>query len=91
MSSINTYGLKIKGLKKASGETRNYGAYSGKYDEVFYDRTTGEVWTKFHYSLGENEWTVYHDENIVKVCNTSRHMTMQEIMDAIKSTLDHEQ
>lgn len=83
MRTINTYGLKIKGLKKASGNTLNYGYYSGFYNEVFYDRATGEVWTVFQYSLGQNTWTKYHDPNVIKICNASNHMTMQEIADCI--------
>ena len=87
----NTHGRKISGLKKASGATQDYGHFSGHYVEIFYDRSTGEVWTREQYSLGQNTWTEYADPAIVKICNTSRHMTMQEIMDAIKSTLDNEQ
>ena len=30
-----------------------------------------------------NWWTEYHNHNIIKVCNTQEHMTMQEIADAI--------
>lgn len=41
------------------------------------------VWTVFQCSLGHNSWTEYHDENIVKICNTDEHMTMQEIADCI--------
>ena len=51
---LNTHGLTIKGIKKASGETCDYGPYSASYVEVFYDRSTGEVWTKCQYSLGHN-------------------------------------
>lgn len=83
MSKINLHGLAIKGLKKASGETQDYGYYDGRYDEVFYDISTGEVWTKFQYSLGQNSWTEYHDANVIKICNATRHMTMQELADAI--------
>lgn len=79
---INKHGLKIVGLKKASGNTVNYNDDSA-YDEVFYDRRTGEVWTVYQYSLGWNSWTVYHDSDIIKVCNTARHLTMQEIADRI--------
>lgn len=88
MASINTHDLKINGLKKASGETKNYGYYSGKYVEIFYDKGTGEVLTKFQYSLGQNTWTEYHDSNIIKVCNASMHMTMQEIADKIAERID---
>ena len=86
--AINTYGLTIKGLKRASGNTSNYGCYSPQYDEIFYDRETGEVWTKYQYSLGQNSWTQYNNENIIKVCNTQRHMSMQEIADAIVRAIE---
>ena len=87
MAKVDTHGIKINGLKKASGNTENYGYYSGKYDEVFYDRKTGEVWTVSRYSLGQNTWTVYDDPNVIKVCNASNHMTMQEIADMIYQRL----
>lgn len=88
MMKVNTHGLTIKGLKKASGETEDYGAFSPTYNEIFYDRETGEVWTKYQSSLGMNTWTEYHDENIIKIGNTQRHMTMQEIADAIWEAVD---
>ena len=87
MKAVNTYGLKIIGLKKASGNTENYGAYSAYYDELFYDRSTGEVWTVYQCSLGQNSWTQYHDPNVIKICNTNRHLTMQEIADLIRDRL----
>ena len=80
---INTYGMKIMGLKKARGETRNYGDYSDCYDEVFYNRASGEVWTVYQVSLGGNSWTEYHDPDIIKICNAYHHMTMQQLDDAI--------
>ena len=84
---INTHGLTIKGIKKASGETCDYGYYSGEYVEIFYDRSTGEVWTKYQYSLGHNWWTQYDDPDIIKVCSTSQHLTMQQIADLIAERL----
>lgn len=83
---INTHGLMIKGLRKASGETRCY-SDAASYDEIFYDRSTGEVWTRYQCSLGQNSWTSYNDTNIVKICNTDHHMTMQQIADAIADTI----
>lgn len=83
MKSINTYGIIIKGLRKASGETQNY-TDDTRYEEIFYNRETGEVWTKFQCSIGQNSWTQYHDPAIIKICNTSRHMTMQQIADRIR-------
>lgn len=87
MAKINTYGYKMHGLKAASGETKNYGYYSGSYVQINYDVSTGDVWTDYHYSLGQNSWTEYHDSDVVTVCNTSRHMTMQEIADAIADAI----
>lgn len=83
MKKINLHGLKITGLKQASGNTGNWAPRSGGYTEVFYDRQTGEVWTRDQVSLGQNTWTVYDDPAVIKVCNTSRHLTMQQIADAI--------
>lgn len=80
---LDTNGIKMKGLKKASGETKFYGYYSPRYTEIFYHKHTGEVWTKHQYSIGHNNWTQYDDPDIIKVCNASMHMTMQEIADMI--------
>ena len=83
MASINKHGLKMTGLKVASGKTYDYGYYSPEYWEIFYDRSTGEVWANYQYSLGHNSWTVYHDPDIIKVGNACTHWTMQEIADRI--------
>lgn len=88
MAKIDTHGLTIKGLRKASGETSDYGAYSALYSEIFYDRATGEVWTVLQCNLGQNSWTEYHDPNVIKVGNTQRHMTMQALADAIYTAVD---
>lgn len=40
----NTYGLKIKGLRKAAGETKTTrGYYSGLYVQISYSPTDGQV------------------------------------------------
>lgn len=80
---LKKHGLKMNGLKAASGETQNYGYYSGCYVQISYDTRDGQVLTSFHCSLGQNSWTEYHSDKIVHICNTSRHMTMQEIADKI--------
>lgn len=87
-TKIDKHGLNLKGLKKASGATCNYGYYSGSYVELFYDRSTGEVWTVYQYSLGQNSWTEYHDPNVIKIGNIWEHFTMQDIADAIRERLD---
>lgn len=83
MKSVDTHGLEIKGLRHACSDTFNYGDYSAAYTEIFYHRKTCKIWTKYQYSLGHNNWTEYDDPDILKVCETSRHMTMQEIADAV--------
>ena len=88
MERVDRHGLNIKGLRKASGDTINYGPYSGSYSELFYNKRTGEVWVVYHYSIGMNSYTRYHDEDIIKICNTQDHMTMQDIADAIYYTVN---
>ena len=85
--TINNHGLRINGLKKASGCTENYGPYSGSYVEIFYDKSSGDVWGNYQYSIGHNSWTVYNDPDIIKICDASMHMTMQQIADAIHDRL----
>ena len=83
MAKVDTHGLKMTGLKEASGETVDWDPRSGGYTEVFYDRNTGEVWTVDQVSLGHNSWTEYHDPAVIKIAETEQHMTMQEIADRI--------
>ena len=79
---VNMHGIKIKGLRKASGHTENY-TDRNMYDELFFDRSTGDVWAVFHCSIGHNWWTEYHDPDIIKIGSTVRHLTMQEIADMV--------
>lgn len=82
--TLNTYGLKMTGLKKISGDSKNLGGYySGEYIQISYDKSIGCVYADYHYSLGHNSWTVYHDSDIVSVGNISAPATMQEIADMI--------
>lgn len=86
--ALNYHGLKLNGLKKTSGLTKDYGYYSPSYVEIFYDLGNGDVWGVYQYSLGQNSWTEYHDSNVLFICNASDHMTMQEIIDAIVEKLN---
>lgn len=81
--AINRHNLIIKGLKKASSATWNAGYNSGWYFDIMYDRSTGQVWTDTHYSIGQNSWNEYHDSDIIRVLRCSTHITMQEIADEI--------
>ncbi len=72
--------LKIKGLKKIAGESKGLeGYYSGHYLQINYDRKTGEAWTDYHVSFGQNSWTEYNDSSIITCGNISEPMTMKEI------------
>lgn len=91
MKKINTHGLKMVGLKKASGDTRDYDRdfYTrSNYIQISYDRDNGEILTNLHSSLGYNSWSEYHDPAVITICYTSRHMTMQEIADRIAETVE---
>lgn len=77
----------MTGLKKASGSTKNTGRYSGIYTEVFYDRKSGEIWTVDQVGFCFNSWTEYHDNNVINICNATRHYSMQEIADMIAEKL----
>jgi hypothetical protein len=81
---INKHGLPMKGLRKASGETKGLrGYYSGGYVQMSYDRVSGEIFANYHFSLGQNLWSVYPDSNIINCGNFSEPATMQEIADRI--------
>lgn len=89
---LNTYGLKMAGLKKVSSETKGLrGYYSGEYCEVFYDISTGEVWSEYQYSLGQNTWTVYDNPDVIKVGNVSAPKTMQELADMVQDAVRYHQ
>ena len=81
---LNKYGLKMSGIKKASAATVNWSARSGGHTQISYDRATGEILTNDH--IGQS-WTEYHDPDVITVCYTNRHMTMQEIADAIRDAM----
>lgn len=88
MKKVNKHGLTMRGLKAASGETKDYGYYSGHYVQISYDTLTGDIMTDYHYSLGQNSWTRYHNPAIIAVAITADHMTMQDIADAIARALE---
>lgn len=87
MKKIDTHGLEMIGLAEAARSTENYGPYSGCYNQVLYNRSTGEVWTRFHESPGRNAWTAYDDPAIILIGNATRHYTQQAIADAIANAV----
>ena len=85
---VNTHNLKMVNLDKASEETCNWKLRSGGYTEIFYNMETGEVWTVDQVDIGHNSYTVYHDPEIIKIGETERKMTEQQIADAIFRTIE---
>ena len=85
---INTHGIPMHGLRKASGETKGLRPNSCEYVQISYDRGDGSILTDYHCSIGQNSWTQYHDASIITVCNASRAMTMQQIADCIHERLN---
>lgn len=82
--ALNKYGIKMINLKKISGETVNNPA---GYSQISYDRSTGELLESWHAGNNMTSWTEYHDPAIIHVCDTNRHMTMQQLADAVRDKL----
>ena len=86
MKKVDTYGLKINGLRKVCGETNlPRGYWDGFYMEIFYDKSTGALWTDEHVS--HNNYSLYKDEDVVKITNAYSHMTMQRIANAVRDRM----
>ncbi len=88
---INAHGRKInmETLANASDSTKGLGSRTGEYVEIFYDKSTGDVWCKYHWD--REEWTVYHDEDVTKVGLAIRFKSQQQIADMIARTLTEEE
>ena len=88
---INAHGRKInkETLANASNSTKGLGSRTGEYMEIFYDKSTGDVWCKYHWD--REEWTVYHDDDVIKVGLAVRFKSPQQIADMIASTLAEEE
>ena len=84
---INTHGrnINMEDLAKAADYTKGLGSRTGEYAEIFYDKSTGEVWGVYHWD--REEWTVYHDADVIKVGITTRYKSQQQIADMIADTL----
>ncbi len=88
---INTHGRNInkETLANASNSTKGLGSRMGEYVEIFYDKSTGYVWCKYHWD--REEWTVYHDDDVMKVGIAVRYKSQQQIADMIAETLTMEE
>lgn len=83
METVNTHGLVMKGLEYTSNETRYYTPQSLLFDEIWYDTKDGRVWSSFQFSVGRLNWKYIPRDGIIQVCRTAKHMTPQELADAV--------
>ena len=83
MKSVNTYGMMMKGLRKASGYTKTIN--NGRV-QINYDMETGDVIYTWH--LNESSWTEYRENSVIHIVTTRSQMTMQQIADAIRDKVD---
>lgn len=81
---VNTHGYKLVNLRKVSSETVNN---SRGYSQISYDMVTGELFENWHPGSPENSWSEYHDPDVITVANTRKHMTMQQIADAVRDAM----
>lgn len=88
MAKVNTYGLKISGLRGIAGRTKGLrGFYDSYYLQLFYDQATGEAWTTEHVSLGHNSQMVIHDPDVVNCGFLWEPLTMQQLADRIRESV----
>ena len=80
--------MKLIGLKKAAGVTRNVSYLRGGRVQISVDRSTGEIFATYH--VGQS-WSCYRDHNIVTVCFAYGPMTMTEIRFAVELCLNEEE
>lgn len=62
--------MELNGLKEAVKEYQKYnadGPLSPEYGALMFDKADGSVWTDYFYSLGHNEWKVYHSKSIINL------------------------
>ncbi len=85
MKKVNTHGIKMVGLKAASGNTCNWAGHT----QISYDMSDGQILTDD--IVENNSWVQYHSPDIITVTpGTNRHMTMQEIADLVAEAVSFE-
>ena len=83
--ALNTYGIEIKGIRAAAGYTVGQGWSGCGNFEIFYDLSDHQVWAV--YNVTPDARRKYPSPNVISVCTTRNHITMQEIADRIRDRL----
>ena len=82
--AVDKHGYIIRNLRKVSGETID----SDKgYSQISYDTTTGKLLSAWFVGTKGNTWWVYDDRNIITVAFSNKHMTMQQLADAVRDAM----
>lgn len=78
-------------LRKVAEETKDkrLSRFSPEYYQLNFDMSTGELWTDFHYSLGANEHTFYHDGNIIFCGNLRRKHSAAELTYLVDQAVEY--
>lgn len=80
MGKVNTYGIKMNGLRKACGETKCLNPYDGYHFEIAYDPDTGDVLTS---ELLSHSSFVKWNDGIIPCGNVYGYTSMQDIADNV--------
>lgn len=84
--SINTHGLNLTNIEEASEATTDWPQGSGGYNQIAYNQNSGEIIVTEH--VGDT-WTEYGDPDIVRICDTTIHISAQRIADIIHNVIRH--
>jgi hypothetical protein len=80
--TTDKHGLKMAGLKEASGQTISFGNYSGVHYRISYDIWNGEICVD---RLSSKYSAVENDEvsDLITVGDVKTHLSMQQIADMV--------
>lgn len=81
---VNKHGIKMTNLRAISGATVNN---PNGYSQISYDLATGELLEAWHAGDYMTSWTQYREPSVILVCKTRRHMTMQQLADAVRDAV----
>ena len=79
---------KMTGCKKVCTDSKILtGRNDGAYLQLNYDRKDNKVFTNFHCCSGHNDWTEYHDTDIVFVGFIDNPLSMAEVRGLVERCL----
>ena len=84
MKKVDTHGLTINNLSAVSAATINN---PRGYSQIVYDTETGDLLESWHVGHPSESWTSFNSASVIHVINTSRHMSMQALADAVAATV----